>query len=135
MYYINIIKRNQDIIPDEVLLAELNNIYNIHYDSKTTFDRLIKDSELLTSKLPVDSRYPVVILLDEANLSPIEYYWAEFMRVADRSSETAMIDIGETKEIYIPETLSFVATINYDQTTEELSPRLIDRSWMFPLLS
>lgn len=80
-----------------------------------------------------NSRYPVVILLDEANLSPIEYYWAEFMRVADRSSETAMIDIGETKDIYIPETLSFVATINYDQTTEELSPRLIDRSWIIKL--
>ena len=33
-----------------------------------------------------NSSFPMLVLLDEANLSPIEYYWAEFMRIADRES-------------------------------------------------
>lgn len=37
------------------------------------------------------------------------------------------------KDIYIPETLHFLATINNDQTTEQLSPRLIDRAWIIKL--
>ena len=34
-----------------------------------------------------DSKYPFLIMLDEANLSPIEYYWADFMRLTDRTSK------------------------------------------------
>lgn len=80
------------------------------------------------------SAYPFVMLLDEANLSPIEYYWADFMRLTDRSSENdAYINIGTEKELYVPETLRFVATINTDQTTETLSPRLIDRASIIKL--
>lgn len=80
------------------------------------------------------SKYPFVIMLDEANLSPIEYYWADFMRLTDRSSSNDMyINIGAEREIYVPETLKFVATINTDQTTETLSPRLIDRACIIKL--
>ena len=80
------------------------------------------------------SAYPFMILLDEANLSPIEYYWADFMRLTDRSSANdAYINIGTEKELYVPETLRFMATINTDQTTETLSPRLIDRASIIKL--
>lgn len=80
-----------------------------------------------------NSKFPLIVLLDEANLSPIEYYWAEFMRIADRENDSTMINIGEESDLFVPETLKFVATINYDQTTEELSPRLIDRAWIIKL--
>lgn len=80
------------------------------------------------------SKYPFIIMLDEANLSPIEYYWADFMRLTDRSSLNDMyINIGAERELYVPETLKFVATINTDQTTETLSPRLIDRACIIKL--
>ena len=80
------------------------------------------------------SEYPFIIMLDEANLSPIEYYWADFMRLTDRaSSNDDYINIGTERELYIPETLKFVATINTDQTTETLSPRLIDRACIIKL--
>ena len=80
------------------------------------------------------SEYPYVIMLDEANLSPIEYYWADFMRLTDRTSDNdAYINIGTDRELYVPETLRFVATINTDQTTEPLSPRLIDRAGIIKL--
>lgn len=80
------------------------------------------------------SKYPFIIMLDEANLSPIEYYWADFMRLTDRSSLNDMfINIGAERELYVPDTLKFVATINTDQTTEILSPRLIDRACIIKL--
>ena len=80
------------------------------------------------------SEYPFIIMLDEANLSPIEYYWADFMRLTDRSSLNDMyINIGAERELYVPETLKFLATINTDQTTETLSPRLIDRACIIKL--
>lgn len=80
------------------------------------------------------SKYPFIIMLDEANLSPIEYYWADFMRLTDRSSLNDMyINIGAERELYVPETLKFIATINTDQTTETLSPRLIDRACIIKL--
>lgn len=82
----------------------------------------------------MNSRYPFIIMLDEANLSPIEYYWADFMRLADRSaSSDSFVNIGTENDMYIPETLRFLATINTDQTTEILSPRLIDRACIIKL--
>ena len=79
------------------------------------------------------SRFPYIILLDEANLSPMEYYWADFMRAADKNDDDILINIGLEEDVYIPKTLHFLATINNDQTTEQLSPRLIDRAWIIKL--
>ncbi len=77
--------------------------------------------------------FPYVILLDEANLSPMEYYWSDFMNVCDDLGEYSSVNLGEDHIFGIPETLRFVATINNDHTTETLSPRLIDRAWIISL--
>lgn len=66
------------------------------------------------------------ILLDEANLSPIEHYWSAFMGISDHESERNIL-LGNEK-FNIPNNLRFIATINYDATTEPLSPRLINRA-------
>lgn len=66
------------------------------------------------------------ILLDEANLSPIEHYWSAFMGLSDHDSNRKIILGNET--VQIPDNLRFVATINYDGTTEPLSARLINRA-------
>ncbi len=82
-------------------------------------------------------KYPFLVLLDEANLSPMEYYWADFMDVCDKVFDdldaNCQINLGEDNVFSIPETLHFVATINNDHTTETLSPRLIDRAWVITL--
>lgn len=79
------------------------------------------------------SRYPYIVLLDEANLSPIEYYWADFMNICDCDSRFNKITLGNNIQLKIPPTLRFVATINNDDTTERLSPRLIDRAALIRL--
>ncbi len=73
------------------------------------------------------------VLLDEANLSPIEYYWADFMNICDSDSRFSKITLGNNIQLKIPPTLRFMATINNDDTTERLSPRLIDRAAMIRL--
>ena len=77
--------------------------------------------------------FPYVILLDEANLSPMEYYWSDFMNICDDLGPHSKVNLGEDHVFGIPETLHFVATINNDHTTETLSPRLIDRAWVITL--
>ncbi len=78
-------------------------------------------------------KLPYIILLDEANLSPMEYYWSDFMNVCDDLGTNSKVNLGEDYVFGIPETLHFVATINNDHTIEQLSPRLIDRAWVIML--
>lgn len=79
------------------------------------------------------NKYPFFILLDEANLSPMEYYWADFMNICDDLSDNHSINLGNNNVFTIPETLHFLATMNNDHTTETMSPRLIDRAWIINL--
>ncbi len=87
-----------------------------------------EDKKEILKKLP-----PYIILLDEANLSPMEYYWADFMAACDQQDELSTVDIGEEKSLRISSSLRFLATINNDHTTESLSPRLVDRAWVITL--
>lgn len=66
------------------------------------------------------------VILDEANLSPIEHYWSSFMGMTDGNQGRDMILGDDT--IHISHNLRFISTINYDGTTEPLSPRVVDRA-------
>lgn len=103
-----------------------------------TFDksnRRIYDAlhQLDTEKKQGILKMPYIVLLDEANLSPMEYYWSDFMNICDDLGAQSKVNLGENYIFGIPETLHFVATINTDHTTETLSPRLIDRAWIITL--
>ena len=77
---------------------------------------------------------PFLILLDEANLSPPEHYWSAFLRNCDINvSAKRMISIGGNHIWPLPEHLRFLATVNFDHTTEKLSPRFLDRAWVIML--
>lgn len=89
--------------------------------------------QLDTEKRAGTFMLPYIILLDEANLSPMEYYWSDFMNICDDLGPHSKVNLGEDHVFSIPETLHFVATINNDHTTETLSPRLIDRAWIITL--
>lgn len=70
-------------------------------------------------------------ILDEANLSPIEHYWGTFFNLTDSTASEAHpleIHLGNNEKIAYPNNLRFVGTMNIDQTTEELSDRLLDRT-------
>lgn len=71
------------------------------------------------------------IILDEANLSPIEHYWSTFYNLTDsiaKHNSLLSISLGNNMNFEFANNLRFIATINYDQTTETISPRVIDRA-------
>ncbi len=100
-------------------------------NNRKVFDALnVLDIE---AKESIGSNTPFAILLDEANLSPMEYYWADFMNVCDDFDEEKSINLGGNYTFKIAKSMRFLATINNDHTTESLSPRLIDRAWVIRL--
>jgi len=96
------------------------------------FTRLHHEADMEKTTLP-----PYIVLLDEANLSPLEHYWSQFLKICDHDinslGKTSTINLGGKKQWKIPEHLRFLATVNFDHTTEELSPRFLDRSWIISL--
>lgn len=71
-----------------------------------------------------------LVLLDEANLSSMEHYFSPFMMACDRFADGPFsIELGGGESFTAPEHLRFIATVNFDHTTEELSPRFLDRAW------
>lgn len=77
---------------------------------------------------------PYLFLLDEANLSSIEHYWSPFLRACDTfRRQSSQLSLGGPNDLVIPSWVRFIATVNFDHTTEELSPRFLDRSWVVTL--
>ena len=71
-----------------------------------------------------------LVLLDEANLSPMEHYWSDFLAMSDWECRNRPLDTGmsgDNRYLSAAANLRFIATINNDHTTEPLSPRLSDR--------
>lgn len=72
-----------------------------------------------------------LILLDEANLSPMEHYWSDFLSICDTFHESKSLNLGGRDKQFtleLPPSLRFIATINTDATVEPLSDRLLDRA-------
>lgn len=75
-----------------------------------------------------------VFILDEANLSSVEHYWSPFLRTCDSFRQgPATLSLGGERDLLVPEYVRFIATVNFDHTTEELSQRFLDRSWVVTL--
>lgn len=107
------------------LIGFFNPLTNKFQPAKTKLKEALKKSEEYPNS-------PYLILLDEANLSPIEHYWSDFIKLAD-SDYPRKIKISESEEIKFGQGFRFIATINHDHTTEALSNRLIDRAAIIQL--
>ena len=88
-----------------------------------------------TERASAAPHVPYLMLLDEANLSSIEHYWSPFLLACDRKDGSAELNLslGGGASFSVPNWLRFIATVNFDHTTEELSPRFLDRSWVIML--
>jgi hypothetical protein len=106
------------------LIGYFNPLSNRMIPAPTGFYNYIKSCQSEKSSIAA----PLWVLLDEANLSAIEHYWAPFMGMADSESDKVLRVNENDKPLQVPESLRFIGTINNDMTTEPLSPRLIDRA-------
>ena len=88
------------------------------------------------------SKHLLTVTLDEANLSPLEHYWSDFIGRSDDFMKERLfmeylaggVQNDQYGEIFLPPGLRFLATINTDVTTEELSDRLMSRAVFFKLI-
>lgn len=71
------------------------------------------------------NRLPLWILLDEMNLSPVEHYLSDFLDCADEEYGSVMFG---GVSLRFDAALRFIGTVNYDESTEPLTPRMISRA-------
>lgn len=113
------------------LIGFFNPLSKKFHSSSTNLHSLLKQLDWeRTENIFFDSPLSYV-LLDEANLSPMEHYWSVFYNLTDSyacEDSSLKINLGDTEIIEYSNNMRFIGTINYDQTTEELSPRVIDRA-------
>lgn len=106
------------------LLGYFNPLTKKYQSSKTDlYDFLIRCEYDSKNGIEV----PSLILLDEANLSPMEHYWSEFLTLSDFDYKRS-IRTTDKESIQFGSGVRFLATINYDHTTEVLSDRLLSRA-------
>ena len=83
------------------------------------------------------------VILDEMNLARAEHYFADFLSILESGRD----EVGRTREplrfefdarasgelppreLFLPPNLYFVGTLNADETTFALSPKVLDRAW------
>lgn len=110
----------------------------------------------LSSEPTPASSNPFFVLLDEMNISRVEYYFADFLSVLEGGRSTdgftretvklhgfpegARDEDGDSKpqdsdgryvppELSLPPNLYFVGTVNVDETTHAFSPKVLDRAF------
>ncbi|GFO72835.1 hypothetical protein BJAS_P3359 [Bathymodiolus japonicus methanotrophic gill symbiont] len=108
---------------DRDLLGFYNKLNNSYEPDCFGLYRLINGLQ----EIPSEQQFSIA-LLDEANLSSIEHYWSVFMGACDNSDSFSIPGTKRGEVLSLPKGLRFVATVNYDRTTEPLSARFLDRS-------
>ncbi|RME01231.1 MAG: hypothetical protein D6812_08425, partial [Deltaproteobacteria bacterium] len=79
-----------------------------------------------------------IVCLDEMNLARVEHYFAQFLSLLERPDPVLTLipeAVADPKDPYapycqlpIPENLLFVGSVNVDETTHTLSPKVLDRT-------
>lgn len=83
-----------------------------------------------------------IIVFDEMNMSHIEHWFTPFLSVLQLEKKNRILNLYEGAQetvnqipstIEIGENILFVGTVNFDETTKELSDRLLDRTNLITL--
>jgi hypothetical protein len=87
-----------------------------------------------------DPEHPYVVVLDEMNLARVEYYFSDFLSALESGEPIELMAPGVENELLafdqdevpgrldIPANVSFVGTVNIDETTHAFSPKVLDRA-------
>lgn len=129
------------ISPNYLEPADIIGYYNSNLGIFSPADTGLVDFLVNASKQN-DKQY--IIIFDEMNLSQVEYWFAPFISLfeADENNRYLMLYsknnrcLNEDKypnKIKIGKNIRIIGTINLDETTKELSDRLLDRANMITL--
>jgi len=85
---------------------------------------------------------PFVLCLDELNLARVEYYFADVLSAMEQPPDERWITLysptltdarGFPARLRLTPNLRFIGTINVDETTHSLSPKVLDRAQVIRL--
>lgn len=91
-------------------------------------------------KAMVDKKNPYFLCLDEMNLARVEYYFSDFLSVIETRDMDSEANITtevlytnkeleeKGEELYLPENLYVIGTVNMDETTFPFSRKVLDRA-------
>lgn len=74
---------------------------------------------------------PFVLMFDNADLSSMDHYWSAFFRGCD--GLPLRLNFGGGRDLHMPESLRFCATVSQSSSHIPLSTRLLERSWVISL--
>jgi hypothetical protein len=87
-----------------------------------------------------DPGRPYFVILDEMNLARVEYYFSDFLSSLESGEPVDLMSPGVEQELlalgqddipahlYVPANVSFIGTVNVDETTQSFSPKVLDRA-------
>jgi hypothetical protein len=121
---------------------ELLGYYN---DFNKRFTETEFTQSLYTAALPDEEDVPWFIVLDEANLARIEYYFADFLSVLEEQDRTQWsvelmsfdptaegaagpFYLSQNRMLQIPGNVWFIGTANQDESTFEITDKVYDRA-------
>jgi len=78
---------------------------------------------------------PFHLVLDEMNLARIEYYFAKFLSAMEIRARAghAIIELAPDQRVELTANLSFVGTVNVDETTHGFADKVYDRAQLIEL--
>jgi len=121
------------------LLGNKNALRGTYEEGRTGIYSMLKALEICANdpeQVKENHKMLSLILLDEANLSPMEHYWSDFLSICDTFYGGKSLNLGGRESKFtldLPPSLRFIATINTDATVEPLSDRLLDRAGVITL--
>lgn len=126
---------------DSDLLGFVDTISNTYHPG----DSGIVDT-LISANKNRDKMY--IIVFDEMNLARVEHYFSQFLSVLEKDPMDRKLQLYNKKlkarlynggqypdELLIPENVRFVGTMNIDETTYQMSDKVLDRANVITLKS
>jgi len=120
---------------NEDLLGFLNPLDGVYHH--TEFSRFLARaaSAYADSKRGNVEPRPYHLILDEMNLARVEYYFAKFlsaMEIRARGGQ-AFIELAPDQRVELAPNLSFIGTVNVDETTHGFADKVYDRAQLIEL--
>lgn len=96
---------------------------------------------ILEASLPENRDRIYFVVLDEMNLAHIEYYFSTILSIMESKDKTIRLyserlangDCDVPPEVVLPDNLQIIGTLNMDETTKGISPKVIDRSYILEI--
>lgn len=137
-YFSDFINEKSFFVPVQATWRDRSSIVGFYND----FSRSYNETEFLKHlyEATYKARHVNIMVLDEMNISRIEYYFADFLSIMEYPMEDWVLKIMqlpydfesplhlEEGELHIPETTWFIGTANKDDSTYTITDKVYDRA-------